>query len=186
MLADCASMRSLNTTPFTKPGFLDAATCGRVRIAMSAGSSEPAEVLHADVALDRGSRHASSVEVDHLTLERVEHGLEKQRGEIGRWFGLLPGEREGAGFLRYGAGGFYRPHRDRAASAAWPAAAKRRIAVVVFLSADLYGGALRLIEPDSIEIPPQEGLLVAFRADVLHEVLPVESGTRDVVVDWFY
>jgi predicted 2-oxoglutarate/Fe(II)-dependent dioxygenase YbiX len=30
------------------------------------------------------------------------------------------------------------------------------------------------------------GTLVAFASDVLHEVLPVTAGIRDVVVDWFY
>jgi hypothetical protein len=29
-------------------------------------------------------------------------------------------------------------------------------------------------------------MLVAFPADFLHEVLPVEQGVRDVIVDWFY
>jgi predicted 2-oxoglutarate/Fe(II)-dependent dioxygenase YbiX len=44
--------------------------------------------------------------------------------------------------------------------------------------------------PDStgttVDIAPEAGLLVAFPAEVLHEVLPVLGGTRDAAVDWFY
>ena len=43
-----------------------------------------------------------------------------------------------------------------------------------------------LVEPLSEVITPRAGLLVAFPATVLHEVAPVLSGTRDVIVDWFY
>jgi predicted 2-oxoglutarate/Fe(II)-dependent dioxygenase YbiX len=46
---------------------------------------------------------------------------------------------------------------------------------------------LRLL-PDnapSIDIVPRRGLLVAFPADTVHEVLPVTGGHRDTVVDWF-
>jgi predicted 2-oxoglutarate/Fe(II)-dependent dioxygenase YbiX len=33
---------------------------------------------------------------------------------------------------------------------------------------------------------PRAGTLVAFPSDVPHEVLPVTSGLRDAVVDWFF
>jgi predicted 2-oxoglutarate/Fe(II)-dependent dioxygenase YbiX len=58
------------------------------------------------------------------------------------------------------------------------------VAVVLFLSA-CRGGVLRLLD-DNVDVRPAEGSLVAFSADTLHEVAPVEAGTRDVVVDWFY
>jgi predicted 2-oxoglutarate/Fe(II)-dependent dioxygenase YbiX len=35
-------------------------------------------------------------------------------------------------------------------------------------------------------VRPTEGTIVAFPAATLHEVLPVDAGTRDVVVDWYY
>ena len=37
-----------------------------------------------------------------------------------------------------------------------------------------------------MSVVPQAGLLVAFSADVLHEVTEVRAGTRDTIVDWFY
>jgi SM-20-related protein len=50
------------------------------------------------------------------------------------------------------------------------------------------GGALRLhgLRQAPLDIPPTAGTLIAFRSDVLHEVLPVTGGVRDVIVDWFY
>ena len=47
---------------------------------------------------------------------------------------------------------------------------------------------LRLYPDDSdpIDIVPEEGLLVAFPATVLHEVTRVGDAVRDAVVDWFY
>jgi hypothetical protein len=37
-----------------------------------------------------------------------------------------------------------------------------------------------------IVVRPVTGLMAAFPATLSHEVLPVLSGTRDSVVDWFY
>jgi len=54
-------------------------------------------------------------------------------------------------------------------------------------SGSFSGGGLRLL-PDnapSIDIVPRRGLLVAFPANIVHEVLPVTDGHRDTVVDWF-
>jgi predicted 2-oxoglutarate/Fe(II)-dependent dioxygenase YbiX len=52
---------------------------------------------------------------------------------------------------------------------------------------DFDGGILRLFLPHGrLDIVPEPGLLVAFRADTLHEVTEVREGTRDTVVDWFY
>ena len=56
---------------------------------------------------------------------------------------------------------------------------------MVFLNGDFRGGELALIDA-RVDIVPREGLLVAFDAGTLHEVLPVGDGTRDVIVDWFY
>jgi len=176
--------------------FLDPLTCRRIRAAFDRGTSEPAEVLRGDVTVDRTARVARSIEVDCDTIADVEQQLEARRDAIADFFALTLGEREGVGFLRYEPGGFYKPHRDRGVLPSWPGAARRRISVVVFLNsareavpgADFSGGALRLAGPRSqpLEILPRQGWLIAFPATVLHEVALVHSGTRDVLVDWFY
>ena len=158
---------------------------------MDRGVAESAEILADGPALDREARRALIIEVDPATLAHVETRLDAARGDLSARCGVPLGGREGAGFIRYSHGGFYRPHRDRAMDADWPGAARRQIAVVVFLNAGFTGGEL-VIYPDAphdetpIRVTPRQGSLAAFDAALLHEVRPVAGGTRDVIVDWFY
>jgi predicted 2-oxoglutarate/Fe(II)-dependent dioxygenase YbiX len=171
--------------PYYIAGFLDAASCRRIRSRVDAGTPEPAEILSDAVELDVAVRRVATVDVDSPTLADLEARLDARREEIGTHFGVALTEREGASLLRYAAGDFYLPHVDRAASSAWPAAVRRQVAVVVFLNDDFLGGELSLIDLQ-LDVVPRAGLLVAFDAGTLHEVLPVQEGIRDVIVDWFY
>jgi predicted 2-oxoglutarate/Fe(II)-dependent dioxygenase YbiX len=180
---------------YVEPAFLDSAACSRIRRAMDAGVPEDAEVLDATFERREEIRRARSVDPDALVIGEVETRLEARRETIARFFGVEISDREGAGFLRYPPGGFYALHRDRAVAASWPGAARRRIAVVVFLNSSLErdasgefrGGTLRLfLNEEALDVEPQQGLLVAFVADLLHEVTEVRDGTRDAIVDWFY
>jgi predicted 2-oxoglutarate/Fe(II)-dependent dioxygenase YbiX len=180
---------------FLRPEFLDPDMCRRIRRAMDAGVAELAEVLDRRIERQDAVRRASSIEIDPAAVRDVEARLDAERDAIGAFHGVSLAEREGAGFLRYADGGFYRPHRDRAEVPSWPDAARRRIAVVVFLNGsreagpggDFTGGALRLFAgDDQVDVTPRTGLLVAFPADLLHEVTVVRAGTRDAIVDWFY
>ena len=179
---------------YTDPHFLDRGACREIRRAMDAGAVESAEILHGAIEQRDHIRRASYVDVEAAVLEDVEARLDARRHAIGAFFGIALQAREGAGFVRYPDGGFYRPHRDRADVPSWPDAARRRIAVVVFLNSsreadregDFDGGVLRMLEHEPLEIPPREGTLVAFAADALHEVTRVRNGTRDAIVDWYY
>ncbi len=179
--------------PFYIDGFLDPATCRHIRGLMDRGGIEPAEILDDDIAADEEVRRAATIDVDPAALAAIEQRLDTAREEIGRFFGLTLTEREGANFLRYGKGDFYLPHMDRAVVDTWPGAARRQVALVVFLNTSapapgpgqFSGGELCLIEA-RVNVVPREGMLVAFDAGMLHEVAPVGQGTRDVIVDWFY
>jgi predicted 2-oxoglutarate/Fe(II)-dependent dioxygenase YbiX len=156
---------------------------------MDAGTADAAEVLDESIERRDGTRHAASIEIDPQVIEEIERRLDAVRDAVARFFGLALGEREGPGFLRYAEGGFYRPHRDRAHVPSWPDAARRQVAVVTFLngSGDFEGGLLRLYgDARTVDVRPEAGLLVAFPADLLHEVTTVRGGTRDAIVDWFY
>ena len=93
--------------------------------------------------------------------------------------------REGASFLRYETGGFYKPHVDRAHVPSWPLTEKRQVTIVLFLessrdvepSGGFGGGLLRLFpdDGDPIEIVAQAGTLVAFPAS-----MPSRSDARHV------
>jgi SM-20-related protein len=174
---------------------MDAETCRRVQAAMDAGVREPTEVIEGEMALVEDVRRASHVEVPDEIFALVETHLDAQRDAIGTFFDQPAGAREGVSLLRYEPGGFYRPHVDRAELAAWPPAARRAFTVILFLessrdadpSGRFSGGVLRLF-PDGaapIDVVPRRGMLVAFPADTVHEVLPVVDGVRDAVVDWF-
>ncbi len=165
-------------------GFFDQATCRAVRAGMDAGVVEPAEVLAEDIETQDDVRQAASIEIEARILDDVEQRLDEARGRIGEFFALSLTGREGAGFLRYGPGGFYRPHRDRATVGAWPGAARRRVTAVVFLnSGEFTGGLLRV---GGQPIAPEAGMLAAFLAETIHEVTPVRGGVRDTIVDWYY
>jgi predicted 2-oxoglutarate/Fe(II)-dependent dioxygenase YbiX len=181
--------------PFLVPDFLDAAECQACRFAMDAGKWSAAAVLDdAGIQVDE-ARRAGDVDVPAPVLALVEGRLDRELTAIARYFGLPLARREGSGFVRYPEGGFYRRHVDWAESAAWPEASLRRVSAVIFLCSSravgpggtFDGGVLRLFPPGGspIDIVPRRGMLAAFDATVPHEVLPVEGGIRDAVVDWY-
>jgi predicted 2-oxoglutarate/Fe(II)-dependent dioxygenase YbiX len=170
---------------YEAPGFLDATTCQHLRNVMDRGPLEPAEILEEGISLDEQVRHAANVAVDAATIADIEARLDGARDGIARFFRVPLGEREGTNFLRYGPGGFYMPHVDRAESEEWEGAARRQVAVVIFLNDDFTGGALHVIDARHV-VQPAAGLLVAFDAGLLHEVEPVGQGIRYTIVDWFY
>lgn len=162
---------------------------------MDAGEADFAEVLDDEVELREEVRKVTSIEVDPVVVEDVERRLAGRQDEIAAFFAMPLAGHEGAGFLRYENGGFYRAHRDRAEVPSWPDAARRAIVVVVFLNGsrdagpdgEFEGGVLRLFDGDRvIDVVPRAGALVAFPADLLHEVSAVAGGPRDTIVDWFY
>jgi predicted 2-oxoglutarate/Fe(II)-dependent dioxygenase YbiX len=173
---------------------MDETTCRMVQAAMDAGVPEPTEVLEDGIAVDADVRRASHIEVAESTLALVDHCLTAHRDAVGAFFDCVLRSREGASLLRYEQGGFYRPHIDRAEVPSWPAASRRAFTVVLFLNSsreidpagDFSGGCLRVLPGDApIEIPAVRGRLIAFAADIPHEVTPVAGGCRDTVVDWF-
>jgi predicted 2-oxoglutarate/Fe(II)-dependent dioxygenase YbiX len=174
---------------FRRDAFLEAEACARIRHAMDEGEVEPAEILPVvGAATQRDDvRHAASVDVNDGVLAEVEVALEQSRDALAHFFDLELSSREGPGFLCYSSGGFYQPHRDRAASVAWPDAERRLLTMVVFLNENFGGGQLRLLPDDGepLVIGPRTGTLVAFDAATVHEVAPVIEGQRYTVVDWW-
>ena len=176
-------------------GFLNPADCLAIREAMDVGAVEDAEVLGHGIPRQSHVRNAALVEPPVRLIEAIEVRLDSCRHHVAEALGLGVEEREGAGFIRYPEGGFFRAHRDRGDAPQWADASRRAIALVLFLNSsrdaspdgDFEGGVLRLLGPDdAIDVVPEAGTLVAFPADVLHEVTEVRGGTRDTVVDWFY
>jgi predicted 2-oxoglutarate/Fe(II)-dependent dioxygenase YbiX len=180
---------------FRLGGFLTLDQCAVVRRGMDVGVVEHAEILDRGIHREAEVRVATLIEPASDLVRDVESKLDACRQRVEVALGMTLAEREGAGFIRYPEGGFYRAHRDRGEDPQWTDAARRAIALVLFLNSsreaspdgDFEGGVLRLFGPDgAIDVIPEAGTLVAFPADVLHEVTEVRGGTRDTVVDWFY
>jgi len=180
---------------FRLSAFLSPGECLGIQRGMDAGEAELAEILGAGIHPEMNVRAATVIEPGANIVHQVEARLESCREDVMAALGLQVAEREGVGFLRYPAGGFYRAHRDRGDDPEWDGAARRSVALVVFLNTsravspdgEFDGGVLRLHLPErDVDVTPEAGLLVAFPADILHEVTDVRGGTRDTVVDWFY
>lgn len=163
---------------------------------MDDGTPEDAEVLSDGFEVQEDVRRAMQVDIGDAVLAMVDATLDSVRIPIASFYGLVLQSREGASFLRYETGGFYRPHVDRARVPSWPLTERRQITIVLFLessrdvepSGGFRGGILRLFpgEGDPLDVLPTRGTLVAFPADMRHEVTRVTAGRRDTVVDWFY
>ena len=175
---------------------MDAPSCRRVQAAMDDGTPELAEVLTDGFELQEDVRRATQIDIADTVLAMVDATLDTVRIPVASFYRLILQSREGASFLRYETGGFYKPHVDRAHVPSWPLTERRQITMVLFLessrevepSGGFNGGILRLFpeDGDPIEIPPTSGTLVAFPASMSHEVTRVTSGRRDTIVDWFY
>lgn len=183
---------------FARSRFWGAEQCARVRSAVDRGQSSPAEIYDGGYRVNERIRRTFEVDVDPRIVSEVERAFTRVRPLVSRFFGTPLVGAEGPGFLRYPPGGFYAAHRDCIPGAA--ATFPRCISLVLFLadagtaSRDgCEGGSLRLHVPSDEggadtphDIAPAAGTLVAFPATWLHEVLPVTSGVRDAIVDWFY
>jgi len=189
---------------FTRRGFLDSATCARLRAEARQAPASTATVRTNDPASDinRSIRSTEWAKVAPDAVALVEGRLAPLVPEVSRHYGIpLTGIQEPQ-FLVYHPGDFYVRHRDRAEGDDTPAFLRtRRVAAVIFLNGDgdpstsaaYRGGALTLYglfeqsEAATLGFPleAEEGLLVTFPADVMHEVRPVEAGERYTVVTWF-
>ncbi|HZC81508.1 MAG TPA: 2OG-Fe(II) oxygenase, partial [Nitrospiraceae bacterium] len=100
-------------------------------------------------------------------------------------------------------GDFYQVHNDGDNGADAPALTReRKVSVVIFLNSqaqqpvdDTYGGGsltfYGLIDDPrwltyGFPLSSEPGLLVAFRSNVLHQVLPVTYGKRYSIVSWLF
>jgi hypothetical protein len=91
--------------------------------------------------------------------------------------------------LRYDPGGHYAVHNDSEVwdkkTGAWRLGEDRQYSVLIYLNREFAGGAVNFPELE-FTVHPRPGLLLAFPSDhrYAHAALPVESGTRYVIVSW--
>jgi SM-20-related protein len=184
-------LRAMNF--FIDEDFLDPPSCERFITAMRAAPAVPARV-----ALERPDnltvaddlRRTMRIEAPAEVTAELMSALDAVRGETARHFGVTLTRTEDPQFLRYRTGDFYVRHTDRDREGV----NQRAVSVIIFLNSPgdrtFRGGNLKFYgslagKPLAFDVPPRQGLLVAFRSEFLHEVEKVTAGERLTAVTWF-
>jgi len=188
---------------YVRRGFLDPGFSERLRHAVKSAPTSEATVRTDDreYAVDRSTRSTGWADIAPDLVDMVTECLAGVLPDVSQYYGVPLVAVQPLQFLVYREGDFFERHRDRGESSVTsPFSRARRVAAVIFLngggdpSADGYrGGELTLYglfdqpESEAVGLPleAEEGLLVTFPADVVHEVRRVEDGERYTVVTWF-
>lgn len=191
---------------FVRRRFLSAECCQQIRSEMAAGDREPATVRRQGEGvriLDREARRTGIARVSASTIALVEDQLRLTQPALEEHFQLQLAGLQRLGFYIYEEGDFFRAHLDRDAvdpmAPDWIKA--RQVSVSIFLNngtggadGEPYGGGALVFHGFrtdrngtgfAIPLESEEGMLVAFSSDWIHEVKPVTSGRRYAIVTWF-
>jgi len=136
-------------------------------------------------------RKTTLLETPAAINQQIIQPLEQIKAQLQSHFGLPLNRHELPQFLQYLPGDYFKPHTDLSDA---PIYRERRLSLILCLNdhRQYQGGRLvfYLSNPDQpgrflgVPVPPQAGLLIAFRPELLHEVVAVTSGERYTVVTW--
>ncbi len=185
---------------FLLRNFLDADTCAKLKteLNLSPTTQAPVYIQGSEETIHETVRKTTSLHPSGETFTQMHERLLQQKSSLEEHFGESLTDCERPQFLRYDKGDFFVRHQDgNTRQLDFDHLRIRRISIVVFLNdssiepqADCFcGGALTFYGEKhgerSFELSGETGLLVAFRADTFHEVLPVTSGERFTMITWF-
>jgi SM-20-related protein len=191
---------------FVVKDFFDADSCASLRAEAAACEQETVGVVDGYTLNERikdDVRRTKEARVSKQTRSLVRARLLDLQSDIERHFGLALEGCEQPQFLVYRPGDYFRAHQDGEDAPGKPDyARRRRVSVILFLNSEtetpspesFCGGALTLYglleEPRAkqygFDLVGEAGLLLAFRADLMHEVRNVTHGRRYTVVNWFF
>ncbi|HEY5971004.1 MAG TPA: 2OG-Fe(II) oxygenase, partial [Pseudoxanthomonas sp.] len=140
------------------------------------------QVLQLDPSI---KRRRESLPRDKGLEDRMHERLMRRAlPEIARAFNFTANRRDALKLLAYPEGaGYFHAHRDNDT----PDVAHRRFALSVNLNHGEYrGGDFRYPEFGPHLYAPSTGTALVFSCSLLHEVLPVESGTRYAMTTFLY
>jgi predicted 2-oxoglutarate/Fe(II)-dependent dioxygenase YbiX len=178
----------------------DADACETMLIELRSLSGDAATVYGRTTsgAVDAAVRKTTRITPSLTTRSRVLTTLIERRGVIEEHFGASLGEPEDPQFLRYAKGDYFVAHQDGNSPMVLDHTRFRRVSVVLFLNAQsdhpqpgTYGGGSLVIHGSYPEydvrhaVDPAPGMVVAFRSETTHEVMPVTHGERYTVVSWY-
>lgn len=178
----CADLkRELSSSPTTQaPVYIEGST----------------DLVHENV------RRTTSLHPSDETFSQIHDRLFQQKTSLEAHFNLKLVDCERPQFLCYRKGDFFVRHQDgNTDQLEFDHLRIRRISIVVFLNdssaepeADTFcGGSLNFYDDNQvpgsessvISLKGESGLLVAFSADTIHEVIPVVCGERFTIISWF-
>jgi hypothetical protein len=177
--ADCARLVALARGLPKETGRMvadDGRLLSGAALAPAGGADAPRRITTLIKTFDEGDAFVPVVGQAFLHWVRGAYGQELE------WF-------EWPDVLCYGPGGRYDPHADSEnrdpSTGEWRRVLERDFSLLVYLNDDYVGGDLEFPEL-GYRLRPRRGMLVAFPSDhrYLHAALPVESGTRYVIVSW--
>ena len=184
---------------YVHSGFLDPDVLAALHRECDGAVGTPAEVHRealGHVSLRRGIRRTWELDLSDALQDRLVEAVEAARGAMEQFFSVHVEPCDAVAALRYPPGAFYRTHRDVSRQPTPDGLHRRAISIVIFVNsgapaagAAFSGGRLRLhdlpgAEGDVHDVVPVAGTLVAFDSSVLHEVTPVDGGTRLSLVTW--
>jgi predicted 2-oxoglutarate/Fe(II)-dependent dioxygenase YbiX len=184
-------------------GFLGAEECARFRAEARRAEATPGKVFesaeHWVEHVNENLRHARTANVAQSTVSSITSRLMALKPTLERYFEARMTYCEPPQFVVYPVGGLFEPHPDATQDEDLPESMRRRRAsVIIFLNAEgsgpepYSGGVLTFYPPsgDALEqygfpLTSEEGLLVAFRPELVHGVTPITSGERYAIVSFF-
>ncbi len=190
---------------FVHKNFLDQALCARCCREMDAAAQVHAAVVGPNytTVLDENIRKVKCADVPAATFSLVEARLLALIPTLERQFNVALTGCQLPQFLTYQEGDFFEVHNDGVTGAQAPGYLReRKVSVVIFLNGQAQqpadgtycGGALTfygLIDDPrwltyGFPLYSEPGLLIAFRSETLHQVLPVTFGKRYSIVCWLF
>jgi SM-20-related protein len=197
-------MSELNASHFNlflRREFLDANACAELRAEMCSSpiTQAPVYIQGESGVIHEEIRKTTSSHPSEETITKLQSLLFAQKSALEAHFGFSLTDCERPQFLRYQPGDFFVRHQDgNTQQLEFDHLRIRRISLIAFLNdyaaepkENCYcGGELTFYDTrdddaDAFPLRGETGLLVAFRADTYHEVLPVTSGDRFTVISWF-
>lgn len=186
---------------FLLRNFLDGTACAQLieELCSAPITQAPVYIQGAEGVIHEDVRKTTSLHPSDETITHLQNLLFAQKSALEAHFGFFLTDCERPQFLRYQPGDFFVRHQDgNTETLEFDHLRIRRISLIAFLNdyapepkENCYsGGELTFYdkrdEPaESFPLGGETGLLVAFRADTYHEVLPVTSGDRFTIISWF-
>ena len=144
--------------------------------------------------IDERARKTLRLNPAEETSKLVTNRLWECKGEVEKYFSVTLKECEEPQFLRYRVGDFFVAHQDGNTGLLNLDAEQRLISTVIFLNRqseqpemEAYSGGSLVFSSltDKFSLPSEPGMLVAFRSETTHEVIPVTHGDRYSIASWY-